>query len=238
LKLEERSQILSNWFQKPLGKAVSQAVQEQWEAANFVRFNGDWLQCGEGIEWSQTTSGLFHNSPVILSPCQGKKVDVRGDFESLPFLSQSFSLVFLPFILEMFYSLDKLMDEVERVLTRDGYVLICGINPLSLWGASRIFSHNAIWPFSPIYWHTSLSIRQQLSSRGFETHWIRSFFYRPPLGNADYLQKTLLLEAIGRVFWPYPGGLYLLLAQKYVHQILPVKPLWDTGRYVIGKRFA
>lgn len=213
---------LNAWFRKPLGTAVSAAIQQQFSVRNSNSFHryfyDDWLQVG--TDTSMLTDTPNHNAKriVLMQPHEREHTgNVQGEVHALPFESQCFSTVFLPFTLEYSAQIRPVIDEAWRVLRDDGYLIITGINPWSLWGAARW--NNILWPekrFGKTYGHTSLRVYATLYSQGFHLHWIKSFFYRPPLRPAAWLQKTQLLEPTGQIFWPYPGGIYLLLAQKRV----------------------
>ena len=56
------------------------------------------------------------------------------DFSALPFPANSLDLVVLPHTLELSPDPHATLREVERVLVPEGRVVICGLNPASLWG--------------------------------------------------------------------------------------------------------
>lgn len=228
---------LNKWFTTPLGKAVAESIQAQFEMAD-VSIYGDCLQIGTTASILPHHNIFKHTYSVEANLCS--EADVIGEIEELPFSDQSFSLVFLPFTLESKPNISKLFNEVDRVLTNDGYILIAGVNPGSLWGLSRLLHLTPLYSKNLknnhfIRTYSSLYIYTLLNSQGFKTQWIKSFFYRPPFSSSYALKKTRFLEAVGQMFWPYPGGLYLLLAQKKTVQFLSVSPLLKAGGYVFGK---
>ena len=214
---------LHEWFQHPLGQAVIEEIQKQWESFEFsTSLNyGLSLQIGTSIP----ILPLKNLSVLTMNFLPG--TEVIASMEELPFDCGSFSTVFLPFTLEYSGNISALLDEVNRILTPDGVVCIVGINPFSLWGMARIFHTKSTLPFRTNR-YSSLRVYALLASRQFTTHNIKSFFYRPPCLSLTPLKKIRFLEPVGQMFWPYPGGLYFFLAQKVTPQFLPTEPLWQV----------
>ena len=63
------------------------------------------------------------------------------DFAALPFAANSLDLVVLPHTLELSPDPHATLREVERVLVPEGRVVICGLNPASLWGMRQRRAH-------------------------------------------------------------------------------------------------
>ncbi len=63
------------------------------------------------------------------------------DFAALPFAANSLDLVVLPHALELSPDPHATLREVERVLVPEGRVVICGLNPTSLWGMRQRRAH-------------------------------------------------------------------------------------------------
>lgn len=227
-----------------LNKAVEEAISRQWALFSEI-IPGDWLQIGG----EKCLLPKKDNRCFLISDNMHNSHHIIAEPTALPFKSRHFSMVFLPFLFENKKNIGHILDEAERVLLDDGYLLIAGINPWSIWhlwysmglmelkSGNHAQKHKKIKKKLKIHWHSSLGIYWHLSARNvdWQVQGIKSFFYRPPLQSVNTLQKTRFLELIGQVFWPYPGGLYLLLAQKRTLQRLPVAPLWRAGGYVFGK---
>lgn len=71
---------------------------------------------------------------------EAKPLVVVQQFDELPFASASIDLVVLPHVLEFAEEPHQILREVERVLIPEGQVIICGFNPVSLWGARHVWS--------------------------------------------------------------------------------------------------
>lgn len=221
---------LNEWFHKPLGQEVIEGIQKQWEVFEPLGLftYGNCLQIGTSVPILPIKKTTVLTSELIL------ETHIVSLTDSLPFENESFSTIFLPFTLEWANNMYDLLDEAKRVLQPNGLLCIVGINPFSLWGGARLMRSSIMAPFFT-HSYSSLRVYAALSMRNFSIHGIKSFMYRPPLSSKNVLKKIRYLEPIGQMFWPYPGGLYFLLAQKVTPQLLTVAPLWKSGGYVFGK---
>jgi len=70
-----------------------------------------------------------------------RRPDVVTDFGALPFEENSLDLVVLPHSLELNIDPHTTLREVERVLVPEGKVVICCLNPASLWGLRQRRAH-------------------------------------------------------------------------------------------------
>jgi SAM-dependent methyltransferase len=70
-----------------------------------------------------------------------KNIAFLTDFAALPFSENSLDLLILPHSLELSHDPHATLREAERVLVPEGKLIICGFNPLSLWGFKQKRSH-------------------------------------------------------------------------------------------------
>ena len=77
---------------------------------------------------------------TLLAPDSGPGVTLCAPLDSLPFASDSIDAIFLPHTLELVEDPYAVLREAERVLCAEGCLMICGFNPLSGWGARRLFA--------------------------------------------------------------------------------------------------
>jgi len=80
----------------------------------------DFLRCNR-IPY-RFSLGLDSGATLIADPLQ------------VPLANQSLDLLVLPHALELTDDPRHVLREVERVLVPEGRVVICGLNPVSLWG--------------------------------------------------------------------------------------------------------
>ena len=77
------------------------------------------------------------DEPVAACPKPTRALSLIHDYCDLPFASQSIDLVVLPHVLEFSKEPHQILREVERVLIPEGQVIICGFNPVSMWGVRQ-----------------------------------------------------------------------------------------------------
>lgn len=145
--------------------------------------------------------------------------DLRAVPTRLPFASNSVDLVVLGHALEFCDDPHALLREVDRVLTLDGYVLVIGFNPCSLFGLRRLIGRRSV-PWSGSF-YTAGRIIDWLRILGLALRRRESCWLRPPVTSR---RARHLLAGMERL---YPvlrglGGVQLVLARK---QSIPLEPI-------------
>lgn len=161
---------------------------------------------------------------------------------ALPFAAASLDLVLLPHTLELSADPHQVLREVERVLVPEGRVVICGLNPASLWGLrqararllqplglGRRYLPDAGEFISP--WRA----RDWLRLLGFELESERFGCYRPAVHTESWLQRSAWMDRVGARWWPIFGAVYLLVAVKRVHGVRLLGPVWKPRRMVAAR---
>ena len=74
-----------------------------------------------------------------------------------------------------------------------------------------------------------------LALLGFEVVEVKMMFFRPPIQQRAIMRRLLFLEKIGERFFQKLGGVYLVVAQKRVTTLTPIKPRWRPRRSLVGK---
>jgi SAM-dependent methyltransferase len=163
----------------------------------------------------------IHVSTVC--PCDNTaRSCVQADFVQLPFEPNSIDVVLLPHTLEFMDNPRQILEEAYQVLIPEGYIVILGFQPWSLWGLTRLLKKRNAVPWSGKF-YSSLKIREWLSQFGYKVEDHKSLFFRPPLENQNWLSQLFFLEIIGQLLWPYLGGVYLIVAKKRVTSYIPIK---------------
>ncbi|MBP8053365.1 MAG: class I SAM-dependent methyltransferase, partial [Burkholderiaceae bacterium] len=130
---------LQDWLQTPVGRYLLAWERIQVDEAVADIFGYHALQLGvpelDGLQanrmphqWLATETLTEHGDGVPGRP------SLLCDFTALPFPAASLDLVVLPHTLEFSIDPHATLREVERVLVPEGRVVICGLNPMSLWG--------------------------------------------------------------------------------------------------------
>jgi SAM-dependent methyltransferase len=232
---------LSIWFRTPLGKAVFSLEKEQLENILPELFGYHILQFGYTTKLDFLHSSRISNKIVLfLEDSEINKeinMSIRTTAEDLPVMRDSVDVVLLPHVLEYSKDAHKLLREIDRVLIPQGYAVIIGINPFSLWGAWHMLF--CWWSKMPWGGHLiSVSrMKDWLSLLDFEIEKIKYFFFSPPLSNEKLLKNFLPLERLGKYCYPMFGGLYIVIAKKRIAPLMPIRMKWRKKQNFLGTEF-
>lgn len=168
---------------------------------------------------------------------EGRATALACDFSALPFPANSLDLIVLPHTLELHPDPHATLREVERVLVPEGRVVICGINPVSLWGLRQRRAHlYRRLGFGQLYlpregefigyWR----LRDWLRLLSFEVESGRFGCYRPAVTDARWLERFQWMERAGARWWPIFGAVYFLVATKRVRGMRLLGPAWKAAK--------
>ena len=120
-----------------------------------------------------------------------------------------------------------IINEIYNALIPNGHAIIFGFNPYSLWGITSLWKKSREIPWKG-NWITPYRMRKWLNNVGFNIGDYKTFYFRPPSNKPN---NFLFLEGIGQIFWPYWGASYMIVAQKNVPGLTPIKPLLFTNPF-------
>jgi SAM-dependent methyltransferase len=162
--------------------------------------------------------------------------DLMCDFAALPFPANSLDLVVLPHTLELDADPHATLREVERVLVPEGRVVICCVNPASLWGLrqrrARLYRRMGVGQaYLPGegeligYWR----MRDWLRLLSFEVESGRFGCYRPAVVSQPMLDRFAWMDRAGERWWPIFGAVYFLVAVKRVRGLRLLPRSWKVA---------
>ena len=171
-----------------------------------------------------------------------RPISLRTDFSALPFPSSILDLVVLPHTLEFSDDPHATLREVERVLVPEGRVVICGMNPMSLWGFKQKRGHvyrrlgmgRLYLPQEGDfidYWR----LRDWLRLLSFEVEQGGFGCYRPAFRGEKWLDRFEWMDQAGARWWPILGAAYFLVAVKRVRGMRLLGPAWKAKPARAGK---
>jgi SAM-dependent methyltransferase len=212
---------LEQWLTSPQGSYVLAREQAMLDDAVADVFGFNALQCG----LPQCDFLRANRIPLRQKAADAGPVDVLCDLAALPFASLSVDLVVLPHVLEFAADPHQILREVERILIPEGQVIIVGFNPWSLWGTRKYLHRGDEFPWGGNYLAPN-RMKDWLKLLSFEVD--RSVFccYTPPFEQAHWLHRWHFLEAAGRRWWGFSGGIYMLRAIKRTHGMRLIAPNW------------
>ena len=253
---------LQDWFQTPQGRYLLDWERLQLDRVVVDIFGFHALQLGLPALDALRTNRMPHRwlasdslpaGPTATgeTPCPGHgntgraagqreaggqpEVQLVCDFAALPFPANSLDLVVLPHALELHSDPHATLREVERVLVPEGRVVICGINPASLWGLRQRRAHlyqrlGFGGLFLPRegefigYWR----LRDWLRLLSFEVESGRFGCYRPAVMSELWLERFQWMDRAGARWWPIFGAVYFLVAVKRVRGMRLLGPAWKS----------
>ncbi len=228
-----------NWFESSPGRYLLAWEREQLDQAVANIFGFHALQLGlPGLD-ALATNRMPHRWLATQAPTPGAAIVT--DFSALPFPARSLDLVVLPHTLELANDPHTTLREVERVLVPEGRVVICGLNPASLWGLSQRRAHllhrlgcgELFMPEASDfigYWR----LRDWLRLLGFEVEVVRFGCYRPALKSGKWLQHFDWMDSVGERCWPILGAVYFLVAVKRVRGMTLLSPRWKSSLAMVS----
>jgi SAM-dependent methyltransferase len=226
---------LHNWFQTPPGRYLLDWERAQLEQAVSNIFGFHALQLGLPELDALASNRMPHRWLAHHVPTPGAAIIT--DFSALPFPANSMDLLVLPHSLELATDPHATLREVERVLVPEGRVVICGLNPASLWGLrqrrERLYHRLGFGQlFLPEagefigYWR----VRDWLRLLSFEVEVARFGCYKPALTSETWLRRFNWMDRAGHRWWPILGAVYFLVAVKRVRGMTLLSPGWSSPR--------
>jgi SAM-dependent methyltransferase len=231
---------MQQWFETPPGRYLL-----AWERAEFDRavsdiFGYHALQLGLPELDTLQANRMPHRWLALPEPPReggGARCALVTDFAALPFEENSLDLVVLPHSLELNIDPHATLREVERVLVPEGKVVICCLNPASLWGLRQRRAHvyrrlgfgELFLPDAGEfigYWR----LRDWLRLLSFEVESSSFGCYRPSFKTERWLERFDWLDHAGERWWPIFGAAYFLVAVKRVRGIKLIGPAWRPAK--------
>lgn len=206
---------LNKWFKSPLGLFAAHEFLDNLDSEQEYSYGKTLLQlgnCGDNL-WLKKFhyANKWIASPFIVA----NKVQLECSLNQLPLDRNSVDCVLAPLTLEPFGNTLSLIDEIDRVLSPMGFVIILSINPWSLWGGAMKTKLLHCFKDHKVKMRTPFNLNWIFLQRGYKQHSLSNFCYIPPVTNSSLIKKLIFLNEIGKMLWPFPSGFYCYIAQKY-----------------------
>jgi SAM-dependent methyltransferase len=235
----ERIIDLQDWLQSPPGRYLLAWERAQMDLGVADIFGFHALQLGLPELDALAANRMPHRWLATHTPAP--QASFLTDYAALPFPAHSLDLVVLPHSLELTADPHNALREVERVLVPEGRVVICGLNPASLWALkmrrARLMHRLGLGQdFLPSgqqfigYWR----LRDWLRLLGFEVEVARFGCYRPALQNEKWFDRLAGMERMAQRWWPIFGAVYFLVAVKRVRGMTLLSPAWKASRPLVS----
>ncbi len=212
-------QGLGEWFDGPQGAAVLRTEAAILRTALDDVFGFELLQVGAWGPARPLLEGARTQHTTLVAPRVASGVTLCAPLVTLPFAADSVDAVLLPHTLELVEDPYAVLRDAERVLRPEGCLLICGFNPWSGWGASRLFAKALRRPVFPPQARRLVSegrLRDWVAVLGLDVVRVQGYLGSLPLAataTSPLLQRNPLL-----------AGAYLLKARKRVQTLTRIRP--------------
>lgn len=236
--MNQRTIQIEAWFKTALGQRLLAAEIAALQSLLPNLFGYHLLQIsmiGQGSLLTNSRIGhrFFLTDTLLEAPVHST---VYGHMDALPFASESIDVVVLPHVLEFQENPHAVLREIERVLAPEGYLILLGFNPISLWGLWRwLFAWRKTAPWNGDFL-TALRIKDWLALLSFDLEEQSTFFFAPPF-QRNYLTAHSIdfLELLGsRIGWNF-GAIYLLVAKKRCINLTPLTLQWSVDSPVFPR---
>lgn len=157
----------------------------------------------------------------VLAPCDdfGINVDCIAQWDALPIQSDGIDVAILQHGLEFNGSAHQILREMYRVIIPNGYLIITGFNPYSLFRVRSYFDKSIKY----IHFYSARQVSDWLMLLGFKILKKQFFYFTPPFNQTDMLKSFQFSDDLGKRFWPLNGAAYFIVAQKRLCGLTPIK---------------
>lgn len=237
--MDEQIIGLQDWLATPVGRYLLDWEQRHLDAAVADAFGFHALQLGIPALDALRSNRMPHRwlADQHADPDAALRCAVLTDFAALPFPAASLDLLVLPHTLERSMDPHATLREVERVLVPEGRVVICGLNPVSLWtlrqGLGKLLRSMGLRrQWGPLYVaqaHEHIAywrLRDWLRLLSFDTERVQFGCYVPPVRSAKWLGRWSFMERWGARWWPVFGACYVVVGVKRVRGMRVLTPAW------------
>jgi len=226
---------LSAWFENFPGQAVLEQETQHLAEILPTLFGYHLLQIGYCHASSQALKNSKISHRMVMNNDSGSRLlcdfsELVASAEALPYRADSLDVVLLSHALEFSEHPHQILREVDRCLIPEGHAVIVAFNPV---GFSGLWNGLFAWKGRPPWNGRFISrtrLRDWLALLGFDVVDSRALFFRPPLSRLGLMWRLEFLERFGCRWWPIFSGVYILVAQKRVATLTPLKARWRPRR--------
>lgn len=224
---------MHGWFCTPLGSSVVESECRLLSQRLACLYARRVLQVG-GFGRGQRPALFSDARQWVLDEWPDGPVDIASSAHDLPFQNETMDVVVLIHQLEFSDNPHQILREAERVLSPEGYLLVLGFNPYSLWGVRSLFTSRRCGgpPWSGRY-RSQARIEDWMTLLGLVIKRKERLFYRPPLNKRTMLGRLRRFEEVGPRCLSWLGGIHLTMGQKRVAGLIPAHPVRRPSLEVI-----
>ncbi len=231
---ERRYENIDEWYHKPLGQHLFDDLKARLDPLLVTTFGYHALQIG----CTSHASRLLETCRVRRQFSLGSEntgVDLQAYPALLPIANDSVDLVVLMHHLSNTTEPHAILREVSRVLIPEGKLIIVDFNPLSLWGLRYFFQS---WleqvPWRGHY-YTARRLTDWMQLLGFDQQKHYRVGYMPPINRRSVIRRQSWLEKGLKNWLRFSAALNVLVFDKNISPMTPVRHRWVTRKLLPGK---
>ena len=225
IELCGQREMLRAWFADVLGATLLEQEQAALDAVLQDLFGYYLLQLGWVAPRDILTESRIRMRMVMdVDPPQGMDYPhAIAVPEMVPVQSDSLDVVVLQHTLEFARDPHEVLREVDRMLIPEGHVVIVAFNPWSLWGVWRLVRRRSRrFPWCGRFLSVT-RMKDWMGLLGFDTVKVVPVFFRPPIGHQGSMRRLRFMEKAGTRGWPILAGVNIIVAQKRMATLTPIK---------------
>lgn len=215
----------TDWLASPLGRRCLEIERELVRDALDRIFGEQLLQIGTWGERDMFLPFARTQRAAIVAETVGEPADLVSSAGQLAVASDTVDVVLLPHTLERSASAHALLREAARVLRGDGHLVVLGFRPGGPWGLRHLFDP-AGYPPGSLRMIREGRLTDWLELLSFDVGGGRGYCHSLPFERIAGLPS----EPWARRWLPMAAAGYLLVAQKRVVRLTPIRPTWRRAR--------
>jgi len=234
LNTEKRCGNIDEWYQRPLGQQLFDDLKTQLDPLLSTTFGYHALQIGCTGHANRLLDSCRVRRQFSLGS-ENISVDLQAYPALLPIANDSVDLVVLMHHLSNTTEPHAILREVSRVLIPEGKLIIVDFNPLSLWGLRYFFQS---WleqvPWRGHY-YTARRLTDWMQLLGFDQQKHYRVGYMPPINRRSVIRRQSWLEKGLKNWLRFSAALNVLVFDKNISPMTPVRHRWVTRKLLPGK---
>lgn len=212
------------WLSGPVGEAVfrHEALVCAEEAFKVLGYRAVQLGISPG---HSLLVNLSQQHKFVLAPLQDRSASCVCDYAAMPLPSNTIDVVLLHHALEFSPNPHQLLNEVARVVTAGGHLIIVVFNPFSLfglfkWGAAltkrTVWRHHSLRMARLTDWLQLLGFQITATRRGWRGRRVCA------KGSSGVTRRARLYARLGS--WIGADAFYVIIARKQVAPLSLLRP--------------
>ncbi|MFC3094898.1 SAM-dependent methyltransferase [Alteromonas sediminis] len=220
---DKSPQYPESWQAVPNGQCLLDELSEQCDSLSSMMFGYHLVKLGD-------LSANIHlpQCPIrhqVTLGYQQHRGGVTASTHKLPLLENSVDAFLVALELDFSHDPHQILRDLDRSITANGMVLVCGLNPISLSGLLRYSPFYRKHPFKQARFFTAGRVKDWLQLLHFDIVEERYVHY-PSVFNRWRVPYSDKLDPFIARYLPWSGSAYCLLAKKRTIPMTLEKPRW------------